>query len=468
MNNYLKVFVFCLIGVLYLPSIKAQNRLQPVIYVSSSEGNDANDGLSPNSPLKTIKAGVAKGEKVLLKAGDVFYESLYATDRTVSRYGKGHNPSLIGYKRLVEPRWEMVDKNIWKISLAEDNFTGYNEVGPSLLNNIGCIHEYDKDLIHGCRREFYKELTRDWDFWQTEHHERNIDPNELNYVYLYLSKNPNELKLEFAVSEFCAYLERSTVEHINFYGFGYGVECKNKTNVRFCRVDAMGGRIWLGQKDFGRLGNGIEFYVSQDMEDCTIEGNYITRCYDCGITIQAYNCGKATPRNFTVKDNLIMNCCQGWEDFLRNDPDVVFENCVFKNNVVLNSGESGFTYPETRVIYCHVLGYNSAGDKGMQFENNVFAKGNYFIGAPYNKKYRSNVWRGNKCYISPGSNLISHFRGKQDVVSLKGNLKESVNEIAQYRDLTNDQTTKFVVLSEKKMERKVKQLQKKYLRSHSY
>ena len=468
MSNYIKILILCLAVVLFNPNVNAQENLQSIIYVSSSQGNDANDGLTPERPVRTIKEGVARGKKVLLKAGDVFYESLYATDRTVDRYGKGHNPSLIGYKRLIEPRWERVDNNIWKISLAEDNFTGYNEVGPSLLNNIGCIHEYDKDLIHGGRCEFLSELKRDWDFWQTEHHERDIDPNEFNYVYLYLESNPNDLKLEFAVSEFCAYLERSTVEHINFYGFGYGVECKTKTIVRNCRVDAMGGRVWLGQSSFGRLGNGIEFYVSSDMEDCIIEGNYISRCYDCGITIQAYGCGKATPRNFIIQDNLIMNCCQGWEDFLRNAPEVVFENCVFRNNVVLNSGESGFSYPDVRAIYCHVLGYNSAGDKGMQFENNVFAKGNFFCGAPYNKKYRSNIWRGNKCYISPGNHLIAHFRGKQDVVRMNNSLKESAAEIEQYRDLTNDQTTKFVVLSEKKMERKVKQLQKKYLRSHSY
>ena len=78
------------------------------------------------------------------------------------------------------------------------------------------------------------------------------------------------------------------------------------------------------------------------------------------------------------------------------------------------------------------------------------------------------MWRGNKCYISPGSNLISHFRGKQDVVTLKGNLRESASDIEQYRDLTNDQTTEFIVLSEKKMEKKVKRLQKKYLKKHSY
>ena len=468
MRKSLYILTYCIIAVFIVSSSAHAQELLPLVYVSSSEGNDANNGTTPETPFKTIKKGVSRGSKVLLKAGDIFYESLYATDRIVSRYGKGSNPTLIGFKRLIEPRWEKVDNNIWKLRLADDNFTGYNEVGPSLLNNIGCIHEYDKDLIHGCRRQYLSKLSRDWDFWQTEHHERNIDPNEFNYIYLYLTTNPNDLKLEFAVSEFCAYLERTSIDHINFFGFGYGIECKTKTNVRYCRVDAMGGREWLGQDVFASLGNGIEFYISQDMEDCTIEGNYISRCYDCGITIQAYGCGKSTPRNFTIQDNLIVNCCQGWEDFLRNAPEVVYENCVFRNNIVLNSGESGFSYSETRFHYCHLLGFNSAGDKGMRIEDNTFAKGNFFCGAPYNNKYRSNKMKGNKCYISPGYHLIGHFSGNRDVIRMKESLKESADELERYRDLTNDYTTKFVVLSEKKMERKVKQLQKKYLRSHSY
>ena len=468
MYKLLKTFILCLAGTLFVPNLNAQDKLQPVIYVSSSEGNDANDGLTPDSPVKTIKVGVARGEVVLLKAGDVFYESLRAKERRIGRYGKGQNPTITGYKRLIKPNWEQVDSCIWRISLIENNFTGYNEVGPSLLNNIGCIHEYDIDHIHGCRRQFLKELTRDWDFWQTEHFEGDINPNEFNNVYLYLHTNPNNLKLEFAVGEQAAFLRHTTVEKVNFIGFGYGVVCRDKTVVRNCRVDAMGGRTWLGRDNFGPLGNGIEFYVNEDMEDCIIEGNYISRCYDCGITIQAYGSGKATPRNFTIQDNLIMNCCQGWEDFLRNDPDVVYENCVFKKNVVLNSGNSGFSYPDSRFIYCHILGYNNAGDKGMRFENNVFASGNFFCGNHYQNKYRSNIMKGNKCYISPGYHLIGHFSGKRDVIRMNGSLKESVDEIAQYRDLTNDQTTEFIVLSEKKMAKKVKRLQRKYLRNHSY
>lgn len=132
------------------------------------------------------------------------------------------------------------------------------------------------------------------------------------------------------------------------------------------------------------------------------------------------------------------------------------------------SGESGFSYPESRFIYCHVLGYNGYGDKGMIFENNLFAKGNYYCGAPYNRKYRSNVWRGNTCYLSDGNFLIGQFRGEEDVIRVKKSAAKSSREIDKYRELTGDYTTVFRILSERKVIKKAEQLKKEYLKTHNY
>ncbi|MEQ9407470.1 MAG: hypothetical protein RIK87_07065, partial [Fuerstiella sp.] len=48
-----------------------------MIYVSSSEGDDANDGLSESSPKKTVAAGAqllrsGKPDWLLLKSGDIW------------------------------------------------------------------------------------------------------------------------------------------------------------------------------------------------------------------------------------------------------------------------------------------------------------------------------------------------------------------------------------------------------------
>ena len=44
------------------------------VYVSGTEGSDANDGRSISHPVKTIEKAVTLGDTLLLKAGDVFYE----------------------------------------------------------------------------------------------------------------------------------------------------------------------------------------------------------------------------------------------------------------------------------------------------------------------------------------------------------------------------------------------------------
>src|SRR5437016_4734904 len=51
------------------------------IYVSSSTGSDSNNGLSPDSPVKTIAKGLSllhngSDDQLLLKAGDTFHESV--------------------------------------------------------------------------------------------------------------------------------------------------------------------------------------------------------------------------------------------------------------------------------------------------------------------------------------------------------------------------------------------------------
>ena len=166
-------------------------------------------------------------------------------------------------------------------------------------------------------------------------------------------------------------------------------------------------------------------------------------------------------------DNLISHCCQGWEDFLRNDPDVRFENCRFENNYVVYSGDSGFGYVPKRKKYCNVLGNNYEGETGMIIRNNTFVGGNFYCSGVYNGKYYSNVWYGNVHYVERGAYLLSEYNGSRDVllVPVKGS---SVTVIAQYRDLTGDNNTRFIVTRASKIKRLSKRIIKKFLKDHSY
>lgn len=446
------------LSVVFLAMLFVVPVMGTTLYVSSSSGNDNNSGLSPDAPLQTIGAALQKQGDIMLKAGDVFYGPVQAYGRNISRYGIGENPQISGYKRIQKRRaWKRAGRNIWRIDLTSEDFSGYSEKGPSYVNNIGCLHEYDTDLIHGRKVRYRKDLKNNWDIWQTDKNGIDTTPEDFNYLYLYLTSNPNKLKLEVSMGESAIRMVNSTIDGISIKGFGFGIEAESKSIIRNCIIDAIGGMQGRGDESFICFGNGIQFYVANNIENCLVEKCRVSRCYDAGITIQASDQGRAAPKNITIKNNVIIACCEGWEDFLRNDDDIMFVNCRFSNNVVIDSGNSGFGYSDGRFKYCHVLGNNFNGDRGMIIENNVFIGGNYYCTMPYKGKYTSHKWKGNVCYIEPGSFILSNYVGTADVIRITEKGKDS--EIARYRQLTGDKTTKFILSTGTE----IKKLQEQFL-----
>lgn len=444
---------------------------QSVVFVSSSLGDDNNSGYDNSCPLRTISYALQKSDTIFLRSGDVFYETMSLNGKYVTSYGKGTRPLLCGYRRPKEQKWERAGENIWRLSLTDDNYTGFVVNGTSMSNDVGCIHNYITDDIYGRKVKLQSQMVQDWDIWQSSSFEKGTKPDNFDSLYLYLSKDPNKLPLEFSVRDGCCQMKNSTIEGISFCGFGFGVSAKSGVTIRNCRLDAIGGRTFFGLPYFTCYGNGIEFYVSEDISNSIVEGCYISRCYDCAVTIQAVGSGNSTPNNITVRDNLITNCGQGWEDFLNNNKEVVYNNCVFSNNVVLESGNSGFGYPKWHLIKnCHILGDNYSGDKGMIIRDNIFVGGNFFGSCMYENSFKSNIWVGNVCYISRDSYILCDIEKRINHVVLsntRDNKKDS-NDIKQYRLLTGDTTTKFKICSDRRIERVANRYRKTYIKKRQY
>ena len=436
------------------------------IYVSSSMGNNQNSGLTMQDPKKSIEAAMRFGDEICLKAGDVFYETLRLTKKVVTRYGEGGNPIISGYKRIIRPNWERVGDSIWRINLSTDNYSGY-QTGSSALNNIGCIHDIESDEIHGRKVQYMDKLKEDWDIWQTEQCGADVAGNQFDYLYLCLSTNPNLLNLEFSVGTIAVTMNDATLDGVNIIGWGFGISANHKSIVRNARIDAIGGMIQLGASPFVCYGNGVEFYVANSMSDCIVENCYISRCYDCACTIQGSRHQGATPTNIVFRNNLIVGCCQGWEDFLNNGEEVYYQNCRFEKNIVCYS-ESGFGYPSTVVRYSHVLGNNHSGNRGMIIKDNIFVGGNLYRSSEYEGKYCSNIWVRNKFYSTPNSYLLCNYLGTKNYLKLPAE-KYAIRQTEQsYRSLTGDKTTKIYYYSHQKAQKKANSAMKKYLRTHKY
>ena len=465
----MKFWHFFIVACLLLLGVS--NGKAVVIHVSSSSGNDNNDGLSVMIPLRSIRQAMAKGDTILLKSGDVFYENITLNNGYLSKYGGKEKPVICGYKRINAPIWHKVGDHIWKISLVDTGFIGFDTRGSSLLNNVGCLHEYGTDKLHGRKVQYKSQLKEDWDIWQTEHHSNeDTKASDFDTLYLYLHKDPNTLGLEFSVGTDGVFMRNSTIEDVRIEGFGrHGIAARTHSVICHCEIDAIGGMTQLTDREYVSLGNGIEFWLSEPLFDCVAESNKISRCYDCACTIQGR---KYKPTNIFFRNNLIIDCCQGWEDFLTNESkEIVFENCVFEDNIVLNSGKTaGFNYPENRFKYCHVLGNNFKGNKGMIIRNNLFVGGNYYCSGSFKGKYKSNIWQGNKCYIKRGDHMLSNYSGTKDVIRIpvdKGKHKSlkvaTKDAIASYRELTGDHTTQFIIKSEKQIAKKIVRLRHRWM-----
>ena len=439
-----------------------------VVYVSSSQGSDFNSGITENDPLQHIVKALDFADTIYLKAGDVFWGGVNFTGKFVTRYGNGEDPLICGFKRIVHPDWNQVGKHIWKINLRTNNYVGVNNVD-YLTNNIGCIYDYVTDKVYGRKVQYKNELAENWDFWQTDSFKANdIGEHSFDELYLYLTQNPNKLMLEFSTGTVGVQISYGKISHIKICGFGiHGISAGSNTDILDCTVDIIGGSIQIGYKNFICLGNGIQFYVAKNISGSRVEGCEVSRCYDCGITIQGSGAKQAAPSDIFIRKNYIHDCCQGWEDFLRNGETDVFKNCVFSGNLLVNNGNrSAFNYEKERFKYCQILGNNLQGNSGMIIRDNIFINGNFYCSGTYRNTYKSNVWINNKCYILRGQFLLSNYTGTKDVIRVPiskekfHSLKEATeNAIIQYRRLTSDETTKFIILDKKE----TKKLTEKYL-----
>lgn len=466
MNRFIAIILFFIIV-----SFTKISAIESVVYVSSSIGNDSNSGLLEESPLQSINTALRKGDIICLKAGDVFYEDIVARNKKITRYGIGPNPILSGYKRIIDAKWIQVDVNIWRLDLLDKKFDGhifqYGNYEQGVLNNIGAFHDIEKDKIYGRKVDSKNDLKADWDFFQ--YHTEDFEGKDMfQYVYLYLKENPNKLKLELSTGTIAAILYKSSMEYVNVEGFGFGISLRQSGIVRNCRIDAIGGRTLITAKSFICDGNGIGIWVDQkiDTDSVIVEDCYISRVFDAGICLQGSPGGIATAKNVVCRNNLIVNCCQGWEDVLNNSSLKPYENCIFKNNIVVFSGDSGFGYNEKRFKYCHVLGNNRTARKLMLLKDNVFIGGNYYCSIILNEKYNSNLWINNKCYLAEGNYLLSHYMGHRDVLNV--NKENILTQIIKYRELTGDKTTTFYLKRKASINRLGRKYIKKYLKKHSY
>ena len=349
---------------------------RPVRYVSSA-GDDAADGLTPQTAWRTIRRllkGLPSGGEARLRRGDTFYgcvrlrQGRDAEHRTVlTAYGDGPAPVLTAMK--IFPRdpaiWEDAGQNMWRIRLKDyPRMGGYSECGDA---NVGYLKV--DGTIFG--RKFFRQdgLSRQWDFWD----------DHTNLV-VWSAANPATLARELKVATNVRMIRMS--DHIEVRGIevrgtgGHGV-CGTGVDVRIsdCGFHEIGGSHLRGHGvGTSRYGNGVECWAgSADIQ--------VTRCsfshiYDVAFTLQGPN----PPRSWediSFTDCVVSNCTQAFELWTRKcRPGIGMKNILFARNLCVDTSRNwGYEVRPDKITGTPLLMYG--WQKGVQCD--VLVTSNRFV-----------------------------------------------------------------------------------------
>jgi len=357
------------------------------IYYVSTDGRDENDGLSPDTPWRTLEkvsqTALHPGDGVKFRRGDLFRGMILAQPGvTYAAYGAGEKPRLYGWDRnLADPAiWKLHDAkhHIWKLTekILDPGTLVFNEgeshcrkLIPSYLNGQFVCREEESRAF-----EMTREMTKDLDlFWHfdailTRTPSRGQDfpiplmgPDSLGELYLRCDGgNPGEIFRSIEALTRRPMFQVGTCDHvaidnlclkyIGLHAIAAGGHVVG-LHVSNCEIGWIGGTIQHyfgtdpnypqgGRGTVTRFGNGIEIYGG--CEDYRVENCWIYQAYDAGITHQICTDGQEyTMTGIRYIGNLVENCVYAIEYFLdmpQRDTKSYMRDVVMQDNLLRLSG----------------------------------------------------------------------------------------------------------------------------------
>ncbi len=458
-------------------------------YYVSNDGNDDNDGLSENTPWKTIDkvntAELKHGDGVLFKRGDlwrgVFLKAKAGV--TYSAYGKnddgavGEKPKLYGSPEngADASKWSLYHedaqsgKKIWVYDkeLSDIGLMVFNDgeayttkAIPSFIDGKFVLRDNpdeDFDIIeHLCEDLMLFSEVIPAGVWVSGRKGKLYlrcdkgNPGEL-YHSIEFNTRPQIIELgsnpDVTFDNLCIKHSGSIAIHAWDASEKVTRLVKNFT-VTNCEIGWIGGGIQcysasgVNKGKVIRLGNGVEIYGGCD--GYVIDNCYIYQCYDAGFTVQ---CGSSSPQSFgcmknaEFRNNIVDYCIYGTE--LWNGNTVGREGRVGKSirvigNIIRYCGE-GFGKQR------YNLG-NATAIMGFHHENvfmdyevcgNVFAKSTDKL-LNTSSEYVETLPRmqGNTYVQSLGGKLGFFGVGKGDLYDYDMTAKATIENIFGDKDAT--------------------------------
>ncbi len=346
-------------------------------YYISYRGSDANDGLSPQTPWKTVTnlnngTTVSNGSVILFERAGIYRNVSIRLNQGVSvgAYGEGPKPQLFaGDKSYAdESLWTQTSTpNVWSttVSNVAPLHGESSSLKPSSADIGNIIFDHGAKTASENKQLSLDKLEKEYDFY--------FEPSN-STVYLYLSENPASRHSSIEMAPNKHIIRVATNDHVieNVclkYTGAHGISSSGPKNliVRGCEIGYIGGaRLNNGV----RYGNGIEFFGSNS--GCVAENNWIYQCFDAGYSNQ----GSGLHEGIKVQGNLIEYCVYNIEVWVdQKDASKCLSNCSYTDNICRFAGYGFGSYQRmnSSAEAANVFMYSYVVfSKNTMFSNNVF------------------------------------------------------------------------------------------------
>ena len=397
-------------------SSKTEVKPTGTIYYVSAEGDDANDGLSPEKPLRTLERVNAlelrPSDGVMFRRGDMWRGYVNTREGvTYSAYGCGEKPRIYGSPcdAAVEGRWVATDTpNVYMYDMELPD-----DVGTLVFNHgeAGCAYKVMMEKksgapsLHLATREVfesYRDLRRDLDMYHDYRGTKRLylcsvegNPSE-RFASIELLPRSNIFRVVNDVR-----IDNICLKYCGAHAIGAGTT-KGLT-VTNCELGWIGGSIQFEHAEGvpTRYGNAIEIYGG--CEDFTIDNCYVYQVYDAALTHQHQGDTKhmLTMKNVRYTNCLVEDCVYAIEYFLGR-ADTLKEhymlNVLFENNILRRAGMGwGSQRPnvETPAI---IKSWSHHNNRAFNYviRDNIFDRSTYdLLNIAYRDAYSAPKMEGN-------------------------------------------------------------------------
>lgn len=459
-------------------------------YFVSNDGDDKNDGKSPERPWKTLEkvslAYLNEGDGVLFKRGDLFRGTVKTKPGvTYCAYGNGEKPKFYGcHKSLADPDlWELYDEkhNIWKCreKMLDSGTIVFNggefhsrKLIPSYNEKMQFVCRDDENRLFKVENEMTEDLDLYWhyDTTLTKMPTRGKDfpipslgEDSFGDIYLRCDRgNPGNVFDEveslarvhgfFVGANKNVKIDNLCIKYIGMHGVsagGYSVGL----HVTNCEIGWIGGSIQHyfgtdpnypqgGRGTVTRFGNGVEIYGGCD--DYLVSNNYIYQSYDAGATHQITAGQKVTMTNITYEDNAIEKCVYGIEYFLNQvngENESYMDNVFIKNNFIRLSGCGWGQQRHNKETPALIKGWSYTNTaKKYEISGNVFDRCQYRLLHLVALKNEFLPKMNSNTYIQTKGGMLGQFGANEkeepQILMFEDSAEESIEKIFNDKNAT--------------------------------